>query len=192
MKIKNVSLDPQTKKTLIIFIGIILLFVVVDGLIYFPKNIVLKAPAIPSLTMPKFSLTQFQTESSKKPQLLGAKTSVLNQNPTQKLIEAVGQLINLPKDEAPMVATVTDPKQLQDQAFFKQAALGDKVLAYKKTKLVILYRPGDNKIINMSQAEFELKTNKKLLTPADTQATVSGEITISPEVNTLNNLQVSP
>ena len=44
----------------------------------------------------------------------------------------------------------------------------------------------------MTQAEFQIKTNKKLFTPADNQATVSADISISPEANNLNNVQVSP
>jgi flagellar basal body-associated protein FliL len=66
------------------------------------------------------------------------------------VIRAVGHLIVLPKDEEPTVATVSDPKLLQQQAFFAQAKKGDKVLIYAKAKKVILYDPINKKIVDVA------------------------------------------
>lgn len=78
-------------------------------------------------------------------------------NPTQvaqseikKLVNQVGKLIELPKDETPSMATVTDKKKLANQAFFAKAQNGDKILLYQINHKAILYRPSINKIIEVS------------------------------------------
>lgn len=68
----------------------------------------------------------------------------------QKLVEQVGKLIVLPTDEEPTIATVSDLTKLKDQPFFAKAKLGDKVLIYNRAKKAILYRPGDNQIIELA------------------------------------------
>lgn len=67
-----------------------------------------------------------------------------------KLIETVGKLIELPTGEEPTLATVSDPEKLKDQAFFKNAVLGDKVLIYAGAKRAILYSPSRGKIIEVA------------------------------------------
>src|SRR3989338_4597628 len=69
---------------------------------------------------------------------------------TTRIIEEVGQLIELPSDETPTVATVTDKEKLSDQPFFAQAKNGDKVLIYTKAKKAILYDPLAKKIIDVA------------------------------------------
>lgn len=73
------------------------------------------------------------------------------------IVEKVGKLIDLPADEEPTLATVTDLDKLSDQPFFANAQLGDKVLIYIKNQKAILYRPSENKIINLSTIETEGK-----------------------------------
>lgn len=68
----------------------------------------------------------------------------------EKLIEEVGKLIDLPKDETPTIATVTDPAKLKDQIFFQKAEAGDKVLIYNNAKKAILYRPGAKKVLEVA------------------------------------------
>lgn len=79
--------------------------------------------------------------------LLNNKTST---STPEGLIAAVGKHINIPEDEIPTIATVSDVKKLADQPFFSSAKNGDKVLVYKKNKKAILYRPETDKIINLS------------------------------------------
>ncbi len=65
-----------------------------------------------------------------------------------KTLAKVGRLIELPRDEEPTLATVTDKSKLTDP-FLSHAENGDKVLIYYKAKKAIIYRPGSNKIIQV-------------------------------------------
>jgi hypothetical protein len=69
---------------------------------------------------------------------------------TQALVNNVGKLIELPANENPTIATVSDKTQLANQPFFAHAQNGDKVLIYQQAKKVILYRPSINKIIEVA------------------------------------------
>lgn len=81
----------------------------------------------------------------------------LKQNPqTQALKEAkeltakVSKLVVLPEGETPTVATVSDPEALKEQAFFKGATKGDKVLIYAQARKAYLYSVEMNKIIDVA------------------------------------------
>lgn len=65
------------------------------------------------------------------------------------LVDKVSKLMSLPTDEEPSTATVLDKDKLKDQAFFKNAENGDKILIYSKAKKAILYRPSIDKIIEV-------------------------------------------
>lgn len=81
----------------------------------------------------------------------------------RELVMQVGRHMALPV-EKPTIATVEDTKKLADQAFFKHAKNGDKVLMYTESKKAILYRPSIDKImevayLNIQQAASDLKPN---------------------------------
>lgn len=67
----------------------------------------------------------------------------------KQLIEKIGKLIAIPKDETPTVATVNDIEKLKSSPFFTNAKNGDRVLIYTTAKKAILYRPAENKIIDV-------------------------------------------
>ena len=69
---------------------------------------------------------------------------------TQSLLARVGELMVLPTDEQPTVATVADTSQLADQPFFARAKKGDKVLIYTKAQKAILYDPVAHKIVEVA------------------------------------------
>lgn len=69
---------------------------------------------------------------------------------TQKLLDKVGKLIQLPTGETPTVATVTDQEKLADQPFFRSAKNGDRVIIYGSTQMAYLYRPSVNMLINVA------------------------------------------
>jgi hypothetical protein len=85
------------------------------------------------------------------------KAQALLQNPKASasaevgdLVNKVGKLIELPVNEAPTIATVSDVSKLSDQAFFAKARNGDKVLIFTQSKEAILYRESINKIIQVA------------------------------------------
>lgn len=68
----------------------------------------------------------------------------------KKLVEEIGKLMELPKDEEPTVALVNDVERLKSQSFFQNAKNGDKVLIYTTAKKAILYRPSEGKVIEVA------------------------------------------
>jgi hypothetical protein len=93
---------------------------------------------------------------------LKSQVSELQKNPqvavqkqTDELIKRVGALMQLPSDETPTIANVTDASKAKEQsAFFNNAQNGDKVLMYVKAGEAILYRPSTNKIILVAPLTF--------------------------------------
>jgi hypothetical protein len=83
-------------------------------------------------------------------------SQMLLQNPadviTQQgkdLIDKVGKLIELPTGEEPTIYSVKDKTQLPNIPLFAKAQNGDQVLIYQKAQKGILYRPNENKIIEV-------------------------------------------
>ncbi len=98
------------------------------------------------------------------------------------LTEKVGKLMDLPKDETPAVATVSDVSKLEGQDFFKNAKNGDKVLAYTKNKKAIIYRPGEDKIIEVAYYNPPVADNPVSSSSAQVEAspkpTSSAKVTV--------------
>jgi hypothetical protein len=95
------------------------------------------------------------------------------QQEARQLVAAVGKIMLLPTDEDPTVATVTDRERLQNQSFFANAANGDKVLIYLKTKKAILYRPSSNKIIDVAPINLNASAAGSLSSPTPTPAPIN-------------------
>lgn len=68
----------------------------------------------------------------------------------QSLKDVIGKIMELPTDEEPVVATVTDIEKIKGQKFFAHAQNGDRVLIYTNNKKAILYRESSGKIIEVS------------------------------------------
>ena len=75
------------------------------------------------------------------------------------VIAKVSELLVLPSNEQPTLATVSDPELLKNQAFFANAKKGDKVLIYSKSGKAILYDPISNKIVEVAPINLDT-TNK--------------------------------
>lgn len=100
----------------------------------------------------------------KKSKELVANPQKVTQEENQKIIDAVGKLVLLPTGETPTIATVTDPNKLKaEQAFFAKAAVGDKVLIYTQALKAIMYRPSENKIVEIAPLVIG---NQNAATPA--------------------------
>lgn len=72
-----------------------------------------------------------------------------------RLVEEVSSKILLPDDQDPTIATITNVDELRkvNEAFYKEAQNGDKILFYS-TRAVI-YREGDGKIINVAPVTLD-------------------------------------
>ncbi len=68
----------------------------------------------------------------------------------QEVVAKVSKLMDLPTDEQPTIATVSDITKLKNQPFFQHAKNGDNVLIYTKAKIAILYDPTTNKIVTVA------------------------------------------
>ncbi len=69
------------------------------------------------------------------------------------IVDKVGKLVDIPSNEDPTIATISDKDKLQNQIknqpFFSKAENGDKVLVFPQAKKAILYRPTINKVMDM-------------------------------------------
>jgi hypothetical protein len=92
-----------------------------------------------------------------------ASASQVAQEQADKTIEEVGHYYDLPKDEKPSVATVSDKEKLKDQPFFAKAENGDVTLIYSNAKLAILYRPSAKKVINVSSVTIQGNVRVKVI-----------------------------
>ena len=68
----------------------------------------------------------------------------------QAVEKRINVFMDLPTDEEPVFATVSDVEKINSQKFFAKAQNGDKVLVYNKNKKAILYRWSTNKLIEVS------------------------------------------
>lgn len=89
-----------------------------------------------------YNLSQELSELRANPRLLADKEA-------QQLVIEVGKFMALPTGESPTVATVTDVEKLKKQPLFAKAANGDKLLIYSEAKKAILYRPNEEKVIDV-------------------------------------------
>lgn len=91
------------------------------------------------------------------------------QKETARLVGILGKLIELPKDETPTVATISDKDKLKGQSFFVSAENGDILFAYTNSMKAILYRPSINKIINVAPISINQNQDiKQGTTPKET------------------------
>jgi len=73
-------------------------------------------------------------------------------------VAIIGRIVDLPANETPTLATVTDPSKLTGQPFFANTKTGDQVLIYTQAKEAILYRPSTNKIIQIAPVNIGSST----------------------------------
>ena len=109
------------------------------------------------------------------PQVLGlSKGQAQAQAEVDKLTTDVGKLIALPSDEKPTVATVSDAEKVKEQPFFKNAKNGDKVLIYTNAKKAILFRPSENRVIEVGAVNINQQPQVSA-TPAATASPTPAE-----------------
>ncbi len=68
----------------------------------------------------------------------------------QEIVDKVGEIMILPTNEFPQMATINNAAELsKSQAFFASVENGDKVLVYLQDQKAIIYRPSTDKIVNV-------------------------------------------
>lgn len=82
------------------------------------------------------------------------------------LVNRINGLIELPANELPNIATVTNKDRLKDQPFFDKAENGDKVLLYTRAKWGVIYRPSVNKIIEAMSVDVRLNQDQDIVSSA--------------------------
>lgn len=83
------------------------------------------------------------------------RTAVYYENPglagqqqAAKTLKKVGQLIQLPANETPSMATINDAASVKkEQPFLANAKNGDIIIVYASAQTALLYRPSENKLI---------------------------------------------
>lgn len=96
--------------------------------------------------------------------------SLFTKEETRRLVEQVSRLIELPDNEEPTIATISDIEKLKNQPFFAKAKMGDKVLIYTNAKKAILYDPVANKIIEVAPVNIGSNNTSS---PSATQQIIS-------------------
>lgn len=81
-------------------------------------------------------------------------TNILPQEDIDKIIGNLNKSILLPKDEKPTIATVDDISKLNNQAFFKNAVNGNKVIIFPNSGMAILYDVKSKLILNVGPVNF--------------------------------------
>lgn len=107
------------------------------------------------------------------------------QGQMKQVVAQVGKILELPTNEQPTLATVTNATDVRKQPFFIHAQTGDKLLLYATNKWAVLYRPSANKIINVgpingtvSYTQFSAAIRDGT-TDSQLAETVAGKITSS-------------
>lgn len=111
--------------------------------------------ALVGLAVWGFGLKSQNDALKKENASLSSQVDSLNKNPaiveqkkTAELVGKVSSLMELPKDETPQAALVSDADSLKKQyPFFSSTANGDQILFYYQSGKVIVYRPSTNKIV---------------------------------------------
>lgn len=90
--------------------------------------------------------------------VLGWETKTNLTSELEKYLPKIQKLMTLP-EETPQFATVSDVEKIRNQPFFNNAQNGDVVLVYQQSRKTILYRPSENKIIEVGTLNLPTPTS---------------------------------
>lgn len=116
-------------------------------------------------------LNKKYNEATKELESFKQDPSAVAQAEAQRIIEEVGKVYALPKDEKPTVGTVKNDnaeieKLKKEQAFFANTQAGDITLIYTNAKIALLYRPSTKQLINVSSITIQdQQTPQPIATP---------------------------
>lgn len=67
-----------------------------------------------------------------------------------KAVKELSQVMVVPDDSNPVLATVSDKDKLKGQPFFEDAENGDEVIIFPASMKAVLYRPATHKIVDIA------------------------------------------
>lgn len=100
----------------------------------------------------------FYLQYQKTQQLLKNPTAA-TQLETTEILSKIEKFIELPIGETPTIATILDSQKLKNQPFYARSQNGDKIILYTNAKIAILYRPSENKIIDVSHLTLDTQSS---------------------------------
>lgn len=145
---------------------------------YLPK-VILAVAFLGLASFGGFYFFQYQTVNDKYQE---ATLSVDDKN--KRTANEVAKLIELPKDETPIVYVVKDKDKLlttkSAKQFFENAKNDDVVLAYQKGDTAIIYRPGEKRIVKTdSYQKFVAASSPAtiaIIAPTSTQDSIASNL----------------
>ncbi len=86
-----------------------------------------------------------------------------------RIIASVSKLYSLPTDEEPTIFFVSDKEKLSDeyknQEFFQKAENGDYILIYENGKVALLYRPKEDRLVDVRPYTVQSSLSVAILGP---------------------------
>jgi hypothetical protein len=96
----------------------------------------------------------------------------------QELITQVNKVYELPKDQTPVVALVSDEAKFKaEYPVFTSAKQGDNLLLYEKAGLAVLYRSSEKKVVGTATFAVKRSASLYLVASADKQPAVEAQLT---------------
>lgn len=84
----------------------------------------------------------------------------------ERVVKELSKIMVVPDDPAPVLATVSDRDQLQDQPFFRQAENGDQVVIFPSSMRAVLYRPSEKRVVDMAPLTTDASASAQPAPPA--------------------------
>lgn len=100
-------------------------------------------------------------------QVLLNRPSELVKQQGDEILQIISPVIHISQNETPTIATVADKNKLTSQPFFERAENGDKVLIFRSSNTVVLYRPTLKKVIAVSAIPKEQQSIAQTVTQSD-------------------------
>lgn len=96
----------------------------------------------------------------------------------KELVVKVNKVYQLPQDETPIVALVSDESRFKTEyPVFTAAKKDDYLLLFEKAGQAILYRPSDNKVVGTANFAVKKTARVFIVANAATQAAIEQDIT---------------
>lgn len=143
------------------------------------KTIILIAVFVAILIFGIFYFVQYNRVNAKYQEAM-----LTTDEKNKRTAAEVAKLIDLPKDETPIVYVVKDKEKLTttkaSKDFFEKAKNDDVVLAYQKGDVAVIYRSSEKRIVKTDSYQKFVAASTPItvavIAPADQQATITQQL----------------